>query len=172
MSDFHVSGPFDVPTYKGKKGRIVRSEEGDAFFTSHPTLAHQRGCFVFGMRAGGGITPTYVGKATKGFGQECFTAHKLGKCNETLVDYLRGTLIVIFVSAPAGRCRPATKQIKLVEDFLIQTGIGVNPDLLNVKGTKQADWSIRGVLRAARGRPSKSAAAFERRCGCSGNEGA
>src|SRR6266545_1147983 len=137
MADFLVEGPFEIPVYQGKKGRIVRSEEGDQFFKNRPSLAAKRGCYVFAMRAGGGITPTYVGKATAGFKQECFTAHKLGKCNETLVDYERGTLVAFFVVAPSGRGRPAAKQIGVLEDFLTQAGVAANPTLLNVKGTKQ-----------------------------------
>ncbi len=161
MAEFAVQGPFKIPVYRGKKGRIVRSQEAAEFFQRHPGLAGRRGCYIYAMRAGRGITPTYVGKATKTFEQECFTADKLGKCNETLVDYERGTLVAFFVVASQGRGRPAEKQIGLVETFLTQAGVAVNPDLLNVKGTKQADWSIKGLIRAARGRPSRAAAEFK-----------
>lgn len=161
MAEFVIKGPFPIPVYKGKKGRIVRSEEGDEFFKHHPSLKSRRGCYVFGMRAGGGITPTYVGKATKGFGQECFKAHKLSKCNETLVDYERGTLVVFFIVLPNSPGRPATKLIGLLENFLIQAGVAANPKLLNVKGTKKEKWSIRGVIRASRGRPSKATENFK-----------
>lgn len=160
MAEFVTYGPFEVPTHRGRRGRIVRSKEASEFFRRHPRLASRRGCYVFAMRAGRGIVPTYVGEATKGFKQEAFAPDKLGKCNETLVDYERGTLVVFFVVAPQGRGRPAEKQIGLVEAFLQQTGVAANPDLLNVRGTKQAQWSIRGVIRADRGRPSQSAAAF------------
>jgi len=154
---FEVHGPFDVPVYQGKNGRIVRVEEGDALFKSHATLKARRGCYVFGMRAGKGITPTYVGKATKTFGQECFTAHKLGKCNQTLVDYQKGTLVIFFLVAPQGKGRPAKNQIAELEDFLIQTGVAKNAKLLNVQGTKRADWSIKGLFRAKKGKPPKAA---------------
>jgi len=161
VAEFEVLGPFDVPVYRGRKGRIVRSEEGDAFFEKHGALKSRRGCYVFAMRAGKGITPTYVGKATKTFSQECFTAHKLGKCNQTLVDYLKGTLVMFLIVAPIGKGRPATNQITELEDFLIQTGVARNPDLLNVKGTKRADWSIKGLLRARRGRRTAASSAFK-----------
>lgn len=85
MVEFSVHGPFDIPTYRGRIGRIVRAEEGRSF-DEHSARAWRRGCYVFAMRSGRGITPTYVGKATKSFSQECFTADKLGKCNQTLVD--------------------------------------------------------------------------------------
>lgn len=160
MVKFAVQGPHDVPIYQGKFGRIVRSEEAAQFFQRHAALADRRGCYVFAMRAGGGITPTYVGKATKTFKKECFTSHKLGKCNETLVDYERGTLVAFFVLAPRRQGRPAERQIGLVEEFLINAAVAANPDLLNVKGTKKADWAIGGVIRAGRGRPSGAASSF------------
>jgi len=142
--------------YQGKNGRIVRVEEGAALFKKHAKLKARRGCYIFGMRAGKGITPTYVGKATKNFGQECFTAHKLDKCNQTLVDYAKGTLVIVFVVAPPGKGRPAKTQIGDIEDFFIQTGVAKNPNLLNVQGTKRAEWSITGVIRAKKGKPPKA----------------
>lgn len=152
-----MSGPHVVPVYEGKKGRIVRSVEADAFFAHQVAQSKKRGCYVFAMRSGGGITPTYVGKAVKSFGQECFAPHKLSKCNETLVDYDRGTLVIFFFEAPGNHRAPA-KQIALLENFLIQTALSVNPSLLNVKGTKQEQWSIRGLVRStATGRLTKAA---------------
>jgi len=156
MTEFIVSGPHPIPVYKGKTGRIVREEEGRAFFAKHPAHASKSGCYMFAMRAGGGITPSYVGLATKSFRQECFTTHKLGKCNQTLVDYGRGTLVVFFFEPASARGKAPTSQIRLLEDFLIQTAVSVNEDLLNVRQTKKASWSIRGIIRSV-GKPSKAA---------------
>lgn len=161
MVNFSVHGPFDIPIYRGKAGRIVRAEEGRAFFKTYQTWAGRKGCYVFAIRAGRGITPTYVGKATKTFQQECFTADKLGKCNQTLADYAKGTLIMFLVAAPTGRGRPAEKQIKLLEDFLIQVGVAANDALLNVQGTKEEEWALTGLVRSLRGRPSLAARAFK-----------
>ena len=110
------------------------------------------------MRSGGGVTPMYVGKATKSFSQECFTAHKLGKCNQALVDYGKGTLVMFLFECTNGKGKTPVSQIALLEDFLIQTSLSVNEDLLNVKQTKQASWSIRGIIRSGSGKPSKAAA--------------
>jgi hypothetical protein len=159
MADFTVEGPFKVPFYQGKASRVIRAEDGRAFFRKHPAFARRRGVYVFAVRSGGGITPAYVGSATGGFASECFQPHKIGKCNEALADYARGTLVLFFVSA-AEKGKAPGKQIKLVEDFLIQAGISVNPDLLNVKGTQQARWRITGVIRAKQGKPSKAARAL------------
>ena len=158
MAAFQVSGPFNVPVYQGANGRIVREEDGAEFFSDHPAHSKKRGCYVFAMRSGGGITPTYVGKATKSFGQECFQGHKLSKCNQTLVDYVKGTLVLFFFEAPLGSKPPKT-QIDQLETFLIQTALSANPYLLNIKKTKQELWSITGILRSGSGKPSKAALA-------------
>ena len=157
MAKFEVDGPLRVPVYKGANGRIVRADEGDEFFKKHRKLKGRRGCYVFGIRAGRGVTPVYVGKATKTFGQECFTPHKLGKCDEALVECLKGTLVLYFLVAPNGKGRPATNQIADLESFLINVSVAKNPGLLNDKGTKKADWSISGVIRPSRGQPTKAA---------------
>jgi len=72
------------------------------------------------MRSGGGTTPVCVGRATKGSGQECFTHHKLHKCNEALADCGRGSLVILFFEAPSGRRVPA-RNINLLENFLMQS---------------------------------------------------
>jgi len=162
VAEFLVEGPFEIPIYRRSAGRIVRAQEGNAFFKAHSHLSGRRGCYVVGMRAGRGVTPTYVGKATKTFKQECFEPHKLGKLDETLVEYDRGTLVVFFIIAPTGRGRPPTSQIGDLEKFLIQAGVAKNPDLLNVKDTRQAEWSIKGVIRGKSGRPTRVSSAFKR----------
>ena len=161
MTDFQVHGPFEVPVHHGAAGRIVRAAEGTEFFGSHPALAPRRGCYVFGIRAGGGITPVYVGKTHGSFAEECFTPHKLGKYNEGLVEYARGTPVLFLLTPPERRGPPNQGHINELEAFLIQTGVAANEDLLNVQGTGGADWTITGVLRAGQGRPSDSASLFK-----------
>ena len=41
-----------------------------------------------------------------------------------------------------------------MEYELIHLAKGVNPNLINEKGTKPQDWSIKGVIRGGRGKPS------------------
>ncbi len=48
-----------------------------------------------------------------------------------------------------------------LETFLIDVAVAKNPDLLNVKGTRRAEWSITGVVRAKKGKPSESATTFK-----------
>lgn len=161
MTEFVVLGPFEVPVHVGN-GRIVRDEEGREFFRHHPTLASKRGCYIFAMRSGGGITPTYVGKATKSFGQECFTSHKLGKCNQSLVRYSKGKLVLFLFERPNGKGNPSVVKMNQLEVFLILTALAANENLLNIKQTRQQEWSIRGVIRSSAGNPSKAAAAAKR----------
>lgn len=161
MTDFEVHGPFEVPVYRGTAGRIVRPAEGTEFFRAHSAIGGRRGCYVFGMRAGGGITPVYVGKTRRTFTDECFTTHKIDKYNQCLVDYSRGTPVLFLITPPARRGAPNQVHIDELENFLIQTGVAANPDLLNVQGTRLAEWAITGVLRGRRGRPSQSAGLFK-----------
>ncbi len=100
----------------------------------------------------------YVGKATKSFGKECFTPHKLAKCNEILADYSKGSLVLFLFESPSGKKAP-TYQIDLLENFLIQSALSVNDELLNIKKTKQERWSIRGIIRSNGTKASKSAKA-------------
>jgi hypothetical protein len=160
MTKFTAHGPFEVPNYRGPGGRTVRAIDGREFFNHHKALAPKRGCYVFGIRAGRGITPVYVGKATISFEAECFAVHKLSKYNESLADYARGTPVLFFVTHPDQRGRVATNRIRDLELFLIQAGVAANADLLNVRGTQAANWAIEGVIRSRVGRPTSAATAF------------
>lgn len=157
---FLVEGPYEIPYYQGKAGRVILDDNVKAFWKQHGTIAGQRGCYVFGIRAGKGYTPGYVGKATKSFKQESFSSHKLMRYQQFLADYQKGTPVMFFVLAPAKKGAPNAKHIGELEDFLIQIAIAANPDLLNVKGTRQEEWGIKGVIRSGLGKPSSSAKEF------------
>lgn len=159
---FEVHGPFEVPTYLGAAARLIRSDEGRKFFTNYPALAKAAGCYVFGVRAGRGIVPFYVGKATRNFEQECFAPDKINRYNEALVDYNRGSPVLFLVAHPARSGRRNGQAIGELEDFLIQNAVARNPDLLNVKGTRIQRWGIAGVVRSGGGRRSAEAQAFAR----------
>ena len=68
---------------------------------------------------------------------------------------------MFFVVAPTKKGAPNAAHIGSLEDFLIQTGLAANPELLNVKGTKAEEWGIAGLLRARQGKPSHAARAFK-----------
>lgn len=159
---FTVEGPFKIPSLRGKAAKIVNSESAKLFWQKHPELAGERGCYVFAMRAASGFTPGYVGMATKSFKREAFQPHKLAKYQAFLANYHKGSPVLFFVVAPAKRGKPNVSHIALLEDYLIQNALKANPDLLNIKGTKQARWSIAGILRSGKGNASKSAKALKR----------
>lgn len=159
---FTIEGPFDVPYYQGKAGRTITDDNVREFWEDNEDLAEGRGCYVFGIRAGKGYTPAYVGKATRSFKQETFAHHKLTRYQQFLADYQRGTPILFFVVAPKKRGTPNSSHIQELEAFLIQTALIANPDLLNIKGTKAEEWGIAGVLRGPQGKPSAGARAFRK----------
>ncbi len=159
---FAVIGPRKVLVYQGKAGRTITDDNVKDFWKKNADLAAGKGAYVFGIRAGKGLTPAYVGRATKSFKQEAFAHHKLTRYQQFLADYQKGTPILFFVTAPKKKGATNAAHIKALEDFLIQTGLAANPDLLNVKGTKAEEWGIGGVTRGGKGKPSKAAGQFKK----------
>ena len=159
---FSIEGPFEVPFYQGKAGRTITDENVKQFWEDKPALAEERGCYVFGVRAGKELTPAYVGKATRAFRGEAFSHHKLTRYQQFLADYQRGTPIIFFIVAPRKRGAPNSVHIHGLEEFLIQTALAANADLLNIKGTRAEEWGIAGLLRGGKGKPSDGARQFRR----------
>ena len=162
MTNFTVKGPFVVPVEKKKAGRIVRASDGVDFFKQNNSFADKVGCYIFAIRAGGGITPVYVGKTTNRFDKECFTPHKLGKYNEGLASYQKGTPVMFFVVLPSKRGKNNNTHIGKLETFLIQTARTRNPELMNVQGVAAEDWSITGYIRSSQGKPTKATKEFKK----------
>jgi hypothetical protein len=144
-------------------GRMIQGEGLRAFWEEEvgDQLAFKCGCYVFGIRAGRGIVPLYVGRATRSFKQECFTLHKRHKIDVSLLHWMRGTPLLFLVPLQRRRGPVNRKLIARAEQFLIQNAVARNPNLANVHGTEQETWGIKGVLRAGNGRPSESAKAFK-----------
>ena len=167
MARFHVYGPFAVPFYKGKGSRTVTPDDAKEFWKKHPEFASRRGCYVFGIRAGKGMRPGYVGMATRSFKGEVFQPHKLTRYQQFFADYDGATPIMFFLAVPRLKGAPKRSQIRDLERFLIEVGVAANSGLLNKRGTKSADWGIVGVLRGGTGRPSKAAQSFRKLMGIS-----
>ena len=119
------------------------------------------GCYIFGLRTGGGLTPIYVGKSSTGFKRECFQHDKLTHYNEALVMH-SGTPVMFFVVKDSGPEATIETCLDQVENYLIQLAVQRNPKLANVK---KVEWSISGVFRAGSGHPSASATAFRQMLG-------
>lgn len=154
MLSFEVHGPFKIPTERWKSGRIIPKDLSEFWETTE--LGDRCGVYIFAVRAGRGITPIYVGKATRRFRGEAFADHKRANhYSLALARYGRGTPVMFFVTWPEDR-KPKLLMIKDLEDFLIQTGVARNPELSNIRGRGEKKWSISGVVRSAGKRPSKA----------------
>lgn len=159
---FEPWGPLIVKAHRSRSGaKVIDKSTITAFWTDYSEFKNERGVYVFGLRAGRGLTPGYVGEATKSFGQEVFTNDKLAKYGRFLAEYKKGNPILFFAVLPKKRGAPNATHIGDLEDFLIQAALTKNPDLQNVQGTKQAEWGIRGVLRSGKGNPGAAAKALK-----------
>lgn len=157
MTQFEVHGPHEIPFYKGVGGRVITDDNVRSFWNKHRSSGLRVGCYVFAIRNKGAYTPIYVGKATKNFKQEALSAPKLSKYQQAMVDFIRGKPVMFFMSHPIKKGMNNKKHINQLEQFLIQTAMAVNPNIMNIKGTKEAKWGIKGILRSNPGKPTKSA---------------
>jgi hypothetical protein len=159
MASFEVHGPFKIDYEKRRGGRTLVF---DAFWSKEAEanyLANERGSYVFAIR-NRGLTPIYVGKAAKTFKQETFNATNRHKYSNGFSDYAKGTPLMYFVVHPSQKGPTNSKEISEIEGFLIQAGVAANPNLQNVKGAQQPNWSIKGVIRSGAGKRKKSEAQF------------
>jgi len=155
MLEFQIAGPYKIPHYTAGKKKIKHFDKsgqddfwGDSEDDCGVDLSLRNGCYIFGVRTKR-VFPWYVGKATKRFGGEIFTNDTIAKISYFINDH--GGLVV-FLVYKAFKNKEGLKTLELIEeleDFLIQSAVSINPDLLNVKGTKRAQWSIRGSVRSS-----------------------
>ena len=165
MAEFTINGPFDVPCERAKAGRKLLYRE----FWDTPgelqSLKGRYGVYVFGIRAGRGYKPLYVGKATKSYHQECFNQANRHKYLEALADQAKGTPVMFLVCHPVQKGRKNEKEIEQIETFLIQISAQKNPALQNVRKKTGPGWSIKGVIRGPRGKPTAAEREFKRAVG-------
>ncbi len=173
QNKFRVHGPFPVPVEK-RLGIVDDDHLNKSFWSTEGTLeelATSRGCYVFAIRAGKGYTPCYIGQATKGFARECFQPHKLLKFGKALLSRQKGTPVMFFVvHPPVKQGRINGTEIDDIESYLINLGATHNPRLLNERGREAPTWSIDGVVRAGRGKPSHEAREFKKLFGLNGHQ--
>ncbi len=153
LTTFVVHGPFTLSFEKKPGGRSLIFD--DFWLKDSPAsqLAAERGCYVFAIRSRG-LTPIYVGKATKTFKQEAFNPTNKHKYHNGFHEYAKGTPLMYFIVHPTQKGRTNFKQIGQIEDFLIQAGVAKNPGIQNTKGTAKPGWIIKGVVRSMAGKPS------------------
>ena len=169
MTQFVCHGPYKVPTTKQKVGRTISKTNISQCWSVGAALAKCAGCYVFGVRAGRGMTPLYVGKATKSFAQEAFAVDKLNKYHTGLSQYKKGTPVLFFLCPPPSKKgKTNLKHITALEKLLIQQGALANPHLINVHHNKIPKWGISGVLRSTTNKPSSPAKSFRDLMGFAG----
>ena len=154
-TDLHVEGPYELPFDTNGNGKRIGRPEARQFWADKATnhLLLKQGCYVFAMRVGKGFKPWYVGRAGKGFGQEVLTDHKRDHYNDVLFKKPRGTPVMFFVTPPARKRAVPAGELNHMEKELIQFALKKNPGLKNVQNTKNTPkWTIKGVVRAGRGR--------------------
>ncbi len=160
MSQFIVSEACEVPYKKNNKGvKHISAEEKNAFWEKHRKYASKNGCYIFAIQTRG-MTPFYVGKSSRHFYKEIFTDHKLGKYNNVLHSYTRGTPYMFFITPASARTRISIPKLSQIETYLIQSAARANENLVNIKGTTGPSWSIKGVTKRTKGSPKKTDMAF------------
>lgn len=143
MSKFEPFGPFNMPV----NGALIdRKSEGEFWKTVDATqhgLSNAVGCYIFGVRAGKGIKPWYVGKTEKtSFRKEAWTPHKLLIYSEGLQLLKKGTPVLYFIAKRTKGTRFAKpgkngiSAINALEVLLIGTCLLRNSRLLNKRTTK------------------------------------
>jgi hypothetical protein len=161
---FQPIGPIDIPVETHRAARLIE-EDLSEFWEYHSDVASRVGCYVFGIKTGRAVVPYYVGMTTNSFEKECFTAHKRNHYHRVIGEYARGKPVMWFLIYPVHRGRVNEKAIEELENFLIQAGMAVNPELRNIRGMTEPLWGIRGVMRSGRGARSKNARMFARMMG-------
>ncbi len=164
MGEFKVVGPLKVKIEILRAGRAVEPRD---FWKDHPQHEGEKGVYVFAVKPPrtDANVPWYVGKASKTFGQEVFTDRNQLKYNRALARYGRGTAVLFLVIHPSGKGKTNRKHIGEIEDFFINQGFAVNPDIENDRGIKRPAWAIGGVVRGTTRKASSSAKAFSRMFG-------
>jgi hypothetical protein len=142
---FDIAGPFDLKRFGSKK--ILTDETSNTLKPEldhwHHGLSEACGCYVFGVRAGKGVTPYYVGQACKtSILKEALNPSNVGKYNKVLSDRA-GTPVIFFIpmKTPAGKFRKRKKvggglaALDFLEEWLIGMAIQKNATLINNKKT-------------------------------------
>lgn len=156
---FSVSMTFEVPL---ESGRLLNGKTCcEMFFVGEAAkYRRKKGCYIFALRNGGGITPYYVGKTTKSFEDESFAPHKISHHYQPTVTRNQGTPVMTFIAIESSRGRTPDSTIGAVEKYLIQAAYAKNPRLSNIQNLPKEWWVIDGVMNASRGQPTKIISEF------------
>ena len=115
-----------------------------------------RGCYLFAMRAGKGMTPWYVGQSKGCFKLEVFAKSKQAHYNAVRGNYKKGKPMMFLVIrlTKGGRLMKGKlpePEANYVERFLISEAFQKNPDLMNIKGVSfSKNLFIPGIINDSR----------------------
>ena len=165
---YEVFGEFEVPrklTRDGKQTLDFSKVALAAFWKEvervQAGLRSGSGCYLFAVRASGGLRPWYVGQSKRAFENECFAYQKRDIYRNVMDDVIKGTPVLFLIGrmTPSGKPSKNTpvQEANFVEQKLIHDAANANPDLKNIKNTKFVrTLVIPGVLNTPRGKPSDS----------------
>ena len=119
------------------------------------------GCYVFSLRTARGSLPFYVGKTWNSFEAEVFTPHKTSDHYQKIVMNNKGTPTLTFVSLETRQGPTPQTVIAELEKHLIEMAYMRNERLSNIQGRPKTRWSIKGVIAAGRGAPTKNERLFK-----------
>ena len=174
---YEVFGEFKVPRKKNRAGNRVLDLGADVLNEFWAEIDRQKrqhglssakGCYIFGIRTGGGIRPWYVGQTTKSFQAECFASHKCNIYHTVYGDVAFGNPILILIARRTrsgdkfymGKGKP--KEFDFLEKMLIGLALGQNPNLANKKDTKiLKGLTVPGVFNKSPGRVPAAAQALQ-----------
>lgn len=158
---FTVSEIIDVPYDLANGIKRINKKQARKKMKEFREYTDERGCYVFGIRAGKGCTPIYVGKAAKqALRTEVFSADKLEKFNNALFRYRKGTPVVAFVVPEKKRGVPPASLIDEMEGVLIQRAYAKNRKIENENGIYLCGWFIAGAINRGKGKPTEKSKAF------------
>jgi len=170
MARYDTFGPFEVPRCKagnGQRSLDLQARQLRKFWAEVEVetsgLSEGRGCYIFAIKAGRGMTPWYVGRSTTGFKRECFQAPKQNTYQNAYNEIRRGKPVLVLVArmTQTGRLSRGTlekREADFVETTLMHRAWSRNPRLKNVNGLAIArQLTIPGLLNPEPGAPSRGA---------------
>ena len=142
---FDVYGPFELHRPHGDiriiqetlTRLIAEAEEAKEGLSTAP------GCYVFGIRASGGIVPWYVGQTNSELVKEALNPANREKYTTEIRKKRKGTPVLFLLPrlTPTGRFgRPTAKSsesdpVRFLEKWLIASALQKNPEMINDKNT-------------------------------------
>jgi len=118
----------------------------------NPGLAKAKGVYIFGIRAGLGVTPHYVGQArsTLGFYGEVFSHRNCNNYNQ-VIHSKQGTPIISLVARPKirgkGFVSPGKYELDFMEKLMIGMALAKNEDLINIHHTRNLrEITLPGII--------------------------